>query len=40
VSPEEVAFSQLDPAHRIAILMTHVTLKETTLLCKKIQGIT
>jgi hypothetical protein len=31
----EVAFSQLDPADRIAIVMTNVTLEVTALLCGK-----
>jgi hypothetical protein len=31
----EVAFSQLDPADRIAIVMTNVTLEVTALLCEK-----
>jgi hypothetical protein len=34
-SPVEVAFNQLDAAHRVAIAMTNVTLKETTLLYQK-----
>lgn len=29
----EVAFSQLDPADRIAIVMTNVTLEVTALFC-------
>jgi hypothetical protein len=31
----EVAFSQLDPADRITIVMTNVTLEVTALLCGK-----
>jgi hypothetical protein len=35
VSLAEVAFNQLDPAHRMAIVMTNVTLKEMALLYQK-----
>lgn len=34
ISRAVVAFSQLDPAHSIAILMTNVTLKDMSLLCQ------
>jgi len=39
VSLAKVALSQLDPAHKTAIVMKYVTLSETTLLCGKFHKI-